>query len=134
MPSTSQTTPEQRINPAHTDVLRTGLTPRRASSPKQASTITSSQWPVVSHAAYTQLTRQGEVPAELANLRLRRLAACRNQLGLCITGLANCMHDHRESQPLDEQQKADYAKVWQRLRAAHKQVEKLYLEFPLEVR
>jgi hypothetical protein len=113
---------------------RNGHTPRHRASRKQSSTVASSTWPLVSRTAYEQLAR-GTVPAELSNLRLRRLCMARNQLWQAMNGLAGVMHDHRPGQAgLTPEQVDLYAKVWQVARAAHGKLEKAYLAYPLELR
>lgn len=130
MPLSSSSTP---LNPV--DQTRNGHINRRGLSAKQSNSIVTTQWPLVTQGAYEQLTRQGVVPPELSNLRLRRLAHARNQLGLTLVALDNCLLDSNPQRKgvLPEDIK-DYSKIYNNLRGLRGKLEKGLVGFPLEVR
>jgi|SRR5688500_17801914 len=101
---------------------------RTGSSPKRASDIAASKWPIITRAAYTaMLARQDP---EL-NLRMKRLALGRIRIGQANLAIAAAVHDYN---PAVKGNDEAGRKVYQKLRAIDRDLERLLLAYPLEVR
>lgn len=105
---------------------------RRAASPKQASSVTSSKWPLVGSATYTKLATAGLKGAEGAELgpKLLRLSHARCALYttmLAVDGAINQVNPQVKGKTPD-------AAVYNKLRSIRAELEGVWKEFPLEVR
>ncbi len=124
--------PSLSTPPPITEVNSTFTSDRRAASRKQASSVTAAPWPLVTRAAYQRIV-QGDAAA-VGDKGLRGLACARAKLGetlLLIDAASRHYNPQRNSTP-DAQ--VERAPIYNKLRALHEQVEKLWKGFPLEVR
>lgn len=113
---------------------------RRAASALQDNSLTQSEWPLVTRAAFVALVRgatadgaDGKADAAALNLPLRRLCAVRNTLGttlLMVDGAMSSFNPALPGNPTDAQSR----RVYNRLRALHAVLNKQLMRVPLEVR
>lgn len=110
---------------------RNGVSERRTAP---TAPVAGSKWPLVSGAVYTKLARAGrlvEGDPELAKLNTKvvRLATARNRLYQALLAMDGALKETKGDGGANPD-----PKVYAALRAARPALEKLFLEFPLEVR
>lgn len=101
---------------------------RRSASPKRDSDIAASKWPIITKAAYgAMLSRQDPQ----LNLKMKRLAMGRIRFGQLHLAISSAMHDHN---PAVKGGDISTRTIYNKLRAIDRDVERLMLSYPLEVR
>ena len=111
---------------------------RHAASERMTSSVTESEWPLVTKSVYVALARgstaeNADAQAVALNLPLRRLCAVRATLGtalLMLDGALRSFNPEVAGNPTDDTSR----RVYNRLRTLHGQVNKQLMRVPLEVR
>lgn len=101
---------------------------RRSASGKRDSDVTKTEWPLLTRTAYHNLARND---AKDVNPKMLRLAMGKIHLGRAMIAVDGAIRDHN---PQVKGNTDEGRKIYNKLRAIRRDIERLTLDYPLEVR
>jgi hypothetical protein len=110
----------QKTSPRHSD--------RRSASQKLDSTLRPSEYPIITKAAYNAMLARETADV---NEKMKWLAMGRIRLGHTLMAVSRAIHFHN---PKTKGGDNSTRKLYQKLKAQERDIERLLLAYPLEVR